>query len=110
MQIDVCMMSNLQCLVTKANMCVQSSSKVLAQNMADELMSMPLDEAIPLTRACGASNICLAPLIIPCRSSMQYIKQHQSVDVAQGTTSTSHRLQRPITGVTAQHTLPTPST
>ena len=35
---------------------MQSSSKVLAQNMADELMSMPLDEAIPLTRACGASR------------------------------------------------------
>lgn len=32
---------------------VRSSSKVLSDTLADELSSMPLDEAIPLTRACG---------------------------------------------------------
>ena len=45
--------------IDRAKLCLQSSSKVLAQNMADELMSMPLDEAIPLTRACGAFFISL---------------------------------------------------
>lgn len=29
------------------------ASSYLSQRMADELMGMPLDEAVPLTRACG---------------------------------------------------------
>ena len=53
---------------------MQSSSKVLAQNMADELMSMPLDEAIPLTRACGALYFLSGPLDLA-RKHLQYIKR-----------------------------------
>ena len=72
--------------------------------MANELMSMPLDEAIPLTRACGESYYHILKLLT-------YIPERQAVrqkggpiavlrlDLGmQGTTSTSHRSQKPIIG------------
>ncbi len=31
----------------------QAASAMLSQRLAEELMAMPIDEALPLTRACG---------------------------------------------------------
>ncbi len=36
----------------------KEASSHLSERMADELMAMPLDEAVPLTRACGELISC----------------------------------------------------